>query len=98
MERGQLPAGPSAYDDDRDIALRCGRLAADISGIKPGTIPAGLSGNQLTAYLEGYDAASAWSFVGEAFEASSLGSQLQVSFFRGFNDRLSEVAKNEQAS
>jgi len=35
--------------------------------------------------------------VGEAFEASSLRSQLQVSFIRGFDARLAEIAKGEQA-
>jgi hypothetical protein len=61
-------------------------------------IPAGLSGNQLTAYLEGYSAAIAWTFMEEAFGASSLGSQLQVSFFRGFEDCRAGAVKDEQAS
>ncbi len=77
--------------------VRRDRDVADKSQIQPGTIPAGLQGNQLSAYLEGYAAAAAWTFVGDAFDASSLRSQLQVSFIRGFNDRLAEAAADEQA-
>ena len=66
--------------------------------IRPDVIPAGLNGNQLTAYLEGYAAAGAWTFAGEAFENSSMASHLQVSFLRGFNDRLVESSENEEAS
>jgi hypothetical protein len=68
-----------------------------MSRIQPDVLPAGLHGNQLAAYLEGYAAAAVWTFVGDAFEASSLRSHLQVSFIRGFDDRLAEVAANEQA-
>jgi len=55
--------------------------------MKPSAIPAGLSGNQLTAYLEGYAAAAAWNDPDAApFHAGSLRSDLCVSFLRGFND------------
>ncbi len=77
--------------------LRLNGAVADIARIKPDVLPAGLHGNQLAAYLEGYAAADAWTFVGEAFEASSLRSQLQVSFIRGFDARRAEIAAKEQA-
>ena len=60
--------------------------------------PAGLDGTHLAAYREGYAAAPTWTFIGEAFESSSLRAELQEAFLRGFNDRLAEAAKNEQAS
>ena len=53
---------------------------------------------QLAAYREGYAEAPSWTFIGEAFEASSLRAELQEAFFLGFNDRLAEDAKNEHAS
>ena len=71
------------------------RPVYDKPAIKPGTTPAGLSGNQLTAYLEGYAAAAAWTDAGEAFHASALHSSLQTSFLRGFETRRAEDAKNE---
>jgi hypothetical protein len=64
-------------------------------------LPADLHGEQITAYREGYDAASlwaSWTFDGAAFEASSLRADLQASFVRGYHDRLAEIAANEQAS
>jgi hypothetical protein len=76
---------------------QAGRGVADKGKIEPGKIPAGLQGNQLSAYLEGYAAADVWTYVGDAFEASSLRSHLQVSFIRGFDDRLAEAAKDERA-
>jgi hypothetical protein len=60
-------------------------------------IPAGLGGNQLSAYLEGFAAAAAWTSVSDAFGNSSLRSQLQVSFIRGFDAYLAEAAQREQA-
>jgi hypothetical protein len=66
--------------------------------IRTGVIPAGLSGNQLMAYLEGYAAAAALTCVGAAFENSSLASRLQVSFVRGFNQRLAETVTSDEAS
>ena len=62
-------------------------------------IPAGLSGNQLTAYLEGYAAAAACSDPGAApLHAGSLRSDLCVSFLRGFDDGAAEHAKDGKAS
>ena len=77
------------------------RPGADNPGIKPGTmIPAGLSGNQLTAYLEGYAAAAACSEPrGAPRHAGSLRSDLCVSFLRGFEDGVaSEHAKDARAT
>ena len=76
--------------------LNRSRLFADTPGIKPGTmIPVGLSGNQLTAYLEGYAAAAACSDPGAApLHAGSLRSDLCISFLRGFDDGASEHAKD----
>ena len=80
--------------------LKRGRAAADNPGIKPGTmIPVGLSGNQLTAYLEGYAAAAACSDPGAApLHAGSLRSDLCVSFLRGFDDGASEHAKDAKVT
>ncbi len=41
---------------------------------------------------------ASWTFDGAAFEASSLRSDLQPAFFRGYHDYLAEFAANEQAS
>jgi hypothetical protein len=63
--------------------------------------PADLHGEQVAAYREGYDAAStwaSWTFDGAAFEASSLRADLQASYFRGYHDRLAEIAEKQQAS
>ncbi len=63
--------------------------------------PSDLHGEQVSAYREGYDVASLWAsgtFDGAAFEASSLRADLQSAFFRGYHDRLSEIAENEKAS
>jgi hypothetical protein len=73
-------------------------LVADKCQIKPGTIPAGLEGNQLLAYLEGYAAAAAWTSAAAAFDATSLRSDLLVSFSRGWDDYRAEDAHNERAS
>ncbi|MGZ4375050.1 MAG: hypothetical protein ACXVR9_09715, partial [Gaiellaceae bacterium] len=73
---------------------------ADIAPMEP-RLPADLHGEQLTAYREGYDVASLWAsetYDGAAFEASSLRADLQPAFFRGYHDRLAEIAANEQAS
>jgi hypothetical protein len=79
-------------------AINRERCAADNAGIRPGSIPAGLSGKQLTAYLEGYAAAAAWTHAGEAFHGSALHSDLQTSFLRGFEARRTDEAKNEPTS
>jgi hypothetical protein len=63
--------------------------------------PADLHGEQVSAYLEGYDVASVWAsgtYDGAAFEASSLRADLQPAFLRGYHDRLNEIAEHEQAS
>jgi hypothetical protein len=64
-------------------------------------VPADIHGEQVTAYREGYDVASLWAsgtYDGAAFEASSLRVDLQPAFLRGYHDRLSEIAQNQQAS
>ncbi len=62
-------------------------------------IPAGLSGNQLTAYLEGYAAAAACSDPGATpLHACSLRSDLCVSFLRGFDDGAAKLAKDAKVT
>lgn len=82
----------------RSAPLNRDRASADTSAIKPGSIPAGLDGNQLSAYLEGYAAAEAWTNAGAAFEICSLASELLVSFTRGFEAARADMAENHQAS
>ena len=65
------------------------------AGIKPRSIPAGLGGDQLTAYIVGYAAAAAWTDPGAAPQhTGSLRSDLCVSFSRGFNDAVSELRED----
>jgi hypothetical protein len=75
------------------------RRDGDVADIAPmdTSLPADLHGEQLSAYR----VASLWAsgtFDGAAFEASSLRADLQPAFFRGYQDRLNEIAQNQQAS
>ncbi len=63
--------------------------------MEPAALPEGISGSQLTAFLEGYSAAAAWTHIGEAFGNSSLGSVFQVSFYRGFEVGQAELRSTD---